>query len=111
MKKLAIVFAFAVLQICANGQTATPRPRILGIDHVSFYTTAARWREKAIRRRAGPRLSRTGRTRRHLRYLVGKQWVGYSPAPDPKSTDRMDHVALRTDNIVALRKYLIGTGN
>ena len=42
--------------------------------------------------------------------MVGKQWVGYSPAPDPKSTDRMDHVALITDNIVALRKYLTAQG-
>jgi catechol 2,3-dioxygenase-like lactoylglutathione lyase family enzyme len=41
---------------------------------------------------------------------VGAQWVGYSPAPDPKATDRMDHVALLTDNIAALRKYLTGQG-
>jgi catechol 2,3-dioxygenase-like lactoylglutathione lyase family enzyme len=45
-----------------------------------------------------------------VRYLVGKQWVGYSAAPDPKATDRMDHVAFTTDNIVALRRYLSEKG-
>jgi catechol 2,3-dioxygenase-like lactoylglutathione lyase family enzyme len=42
--------------------------------------------------------------------MVGLQWVGYSPAPDPKASDRMDHVAFATDNIVALRKYLTAQG-
>ena len=42
--------------------------------------------------------------------MVGKQWVGYSTAPDPNATDRMDHVAFTTDNIVALREYLIANG-
>ncbi len=45
-----------------------------------------------------------------IRYMVGTQWVGYSPAPDPKATDRMDHVAFTTDNIIALRKYLTAQG-
>jgi len=41
---------------------------------------------------------------------VGRQWVGYSAAPDAKVNDRMDHVAFATDNIVALRRYLISKG-
>jgi len=42
--------------------------------------------------------------------MVGEQWIGYSSAPDPKATDRMDHVAFATDNIAALRKYLVAQG-
>jgi catechol 2,3-dioxygenase-like lactoylglutathione lyase family enzyme len=42
--------------------------------------------------------------------MVGPQWVGYSPAPDPKATDRMDHVALATDNIAGFRRYLVAMG-
>jgi catechol 2,3-dioxygenase-like lactoylglutathione lyase family enzyme len=42
--------------------------------------------------------------------MVGRQWVGYSAAPDANATDRMDHVAFATDNIAALRKYLIANG-
>jgi catechol 2,3-dioxygenase-like lactoylglutathione lyase family enzyme len=110
MKKLSVALALVILHIGALAQTPTPRPRILGIDHVSFYTTAP----DGVRKLYGDRLGlasvapvEPGGT---LRYTVGKQWVGFSPAPDPKSTDRMDHVALLTDNIVALRKYLTAQG-
>ncbi len=106
MKTLAAVLAVAALQICCYAQTPTPRPRILGIDHVSFYTTAP----DGVKRLYGDVLGlasaaplEAGGT---LRYMVGRQWVGYSPAPDPKATDRMDHVALVTDDAVALRRYV-----
>jgi catechol 2,3-dioxygenase-like lactoylglutathione lyase family enzyme len=42
--------------------------------------------------------------------MIGTQWVGYSAAPDAKATDRLDHVAFATDNIVALRRYLVEKG-
>jgi catechol 2,3-dioxygenase-like lactoylglutathione lyase family enzyme len=45
-----------------------------------------------------------------VRYMVGRQWVGYSPAPDAKAADRMDHVAFTTDNVAALRQYLGAQG-
>jgi catechol 2,3-dioxygenase-like lactoylglutathione lyase family enzyme len=110
MKKLSIGFAFVLLQVSALGQTPTPRPRILGIDHVSFYTTAPEGVKKLYGNLLGLTSVPPAEPRGTLRYAVGKQWVGFSPAPDPKSTDRMDHVALLTDNIVALRKYLTGQG-
>ncbi|MGA8345518.1 MAG: hypothetical protein WB781_26550, partial [Candidatus Sulfotelmatobacter sp.] len=40
MKKLALALVVALLPIGAHGQTPAQRPHILGIDHVSFYTTA-----------------------------------------------------------------------
>jgi catechol 2,3-dioxygenase-like lactoylglutathione lyase family enzyme len=110
MNKLAIVFSFAVLQIWAQGQTASPRPRILGIDHVSFYTTAPDGVKKLYGDVLGLASAEPVEPGGTLRYVVGRQWVGYSPAPDPKSTDRMDHVAIRTDNIAALHKYLTAQG-
>jgi catechol 2,3-dioxygenase-like lactoylglutathione lyase family enzyme len=110
MKKLAIALAFTVLQIGAHGQTAPQRPHILGIDHVSFYTTAP----DGVKNLYGDILGlasavplEPGGT---MRYMVGRQWVGYSPAPDPKAADRMDHVAFTTDNVVALRQYLGAQG-
>ena len=110
MKKLAIILFLSALQLCAHAQTATPRPRILGIDHVSFYTTAPDGVKKLYGDFLGLASVAPVEPGGTLRYMVGKQWVGYSPAPDPKSTDRMDHVALLTDNIAALRKYLIEQG-
>ncbi len=109
MKKLVLLFA--LLQLCAAAQTATPpRPRILGIDHVSFYTTAPDGVKKLYGDVLGLASADPFEPGGTLRYLVGMQWVGYSPAPDPKSNDRMDHVALRTDNIAAMRKYLMAEG-
>ncbi len=108
MKKLVLVFA--LLRLCSAAQTAVPRPRILGIDHVSFYTTAPDGVKKLYGDVLGLSSADPVEPGGTLRYIVGTQWVGYSPAPDPKSTDRMDHVALRTDNIAAMRKYLIAQG-
>ena len=110
MKKLAILFTLSIFQICSYAQSPTPRPRILGIDHVSFYTTAPDGVKKLYGDVLGLAPADPVEPGGTLRYMVGRQWVGYSPEPDPKSTDRMDHVALRTDNIAALHKYLIAQG-
>jgi catechol 2,3-dioxygenase-like lactoylglutathione lyase family enzyme len=110
MKKTAVALAFIVLSLGAHGQTSPQRPRILGIDHVSFYTTAPDGVKNLYGDVLGLASADPVEPDATLRYMVGRQWVGYSPAPDPKSTDRMDHVALTTDNIAALRKYLTAQG-
>jgi catechol 2,3-dioxygenase-like lactoylglutathione lyase family enzyme len=111
MKTCILAIASSLLVICAYSQTSTvARPRILGIDHVSFYTTDVDGVKALYGGTLGlvsyPPVEPGGL----LRYLVGRQWVGYSGAPDPKATDRMDHVAFTTDNIGALRKYLFANG-
>ena len=110
MKRLAVVLVCTVLQLCVHGQTAAARPRITGIDHVAFYTTSPDGVKRLYGDVLGLASAEPVEPGGMLRYIVGKQWVGYSPAPDPKSTDRMDHVALTTDNIAAMRKYLTGQG-
>jgi catechol 2,3-dioxygenase-like lactoylglutathione lyase family enzyme len=111
MKKLALVFLASLLQVSALSQNQpAPRPRILGIDHVSFYTTAPEGVRKLYTDLLGLAASDPVETGGTIRYMIGAQWVGYSPAPDPKATDRMDHVAFTTSNIVALRKYLSAQG-
>jgi catechol 2,3-dioxygenase-like lactoylglutathione lyase family enzyme len=110
MKRIAVALAIAVLQFSAHGQTSPQPPRILGIDHVSFYTTAPDGVKNLYGEVLGLASAEPVEPGATLRYLVGRQWVGYSPAPDPNATDRMDHVALTTDNIAALRKYLTAQG-
>lgn len=110
MKKLIILLVLSIFATFAFSQTPAARPHILGIDHVSFYTTAPDGVKKLYGDVLGLTSAPPVETGGTLCYMVGKQWVGYSPAPDPKSTDRMDHVAFRTDNIVALRQYLIAKG-
>ena len=110
MKKLAIALAFTVLQICAHGQPAPQRPHILGIDHVSFYTTAPDGVKNLYGDILGLASAAPLEPGGTVRYMVGRQWVGYSPAPDAKAADRMDHVAFTTDNVAALRQYLGAQG-
>jgi catechol 2,3-dioxygenase-like lactoylglutathione lyase family enzyme len=111
MKRFCAVLAFGVFAVCAHSQTsADGRPRILGIDHVSFYTS----QPEGVKELYSGRLGLTSATPVEpgglVRYMIGRQWVGYSTAPDPNATDRMDHVAFATDSIAALRKYLIAKG-
>jgi len=110
MKRLVVLLTLALLQIRASAQTPAQRPHIVGIDHVAFYTTSPDGVKKLYGDVLGLASADPVEPDGKLRYIVGTQWLGYSPAPDPKSTDRMDHVALRTDNIVALRKYLTAQG-
>jgi len=111
MKRLAAGCAFIAVALFTHGQDHTSqRPRILGIDHVSFYTTQPEGVNKLYGGLLGfasaPAIEPGGT----VRYMIGTQWVGYSAAPIPKATDRMDHVAFTTDNIVALRRYLSDKG-
>ncbi|MFZ0139367.1 MAG: VOC family protein [Candidatus Sulfotelmatobacter sp.] len=110
MKKLSAVLVLGISAICisayAQGPTV-PRPRILGIDHVSFYTTDPDGVKALYSGTLGLASAAPVESGGLVRYMVGKQWIGYSAAPDPKATDRMDHVAFATDNVAALRRYLI----
>jgi catechol 2,3-dioxygenase-like lactoylglutathione lyase family enzyme len=110
MKKIAGVLAFFILQTVAHGQTSPQRPHILGIDHVAFYTTAPDGVKKLYGDVLGLSSAPPVEPGGTLRYIVGMQWVGYSSAPDPKAGDRMDHVAFATDDVGALREYLVGKG-
>ncbi len=107
---------FILLLICTTSVSAfsqshpTERPRILGVDHVAFYTTSPDGVKKLYGDVLGLSPAAPIESGETLRYMVGSQWVGYSPAPDAKSTDRMDHVAFSTDNIAALRRYLADKG-
>ncbi len=111
MKKSFAVLALGMFAVYAHSQTAAVnRPRILGIDHVSFYTTAPDGVKALYGGTLGLVSAEPVESDGLVRYMVGRQWIGYSTAPDPKATDRMDHVAFTTDNIAALRKYLIEKG-
>ncbi|HEV3306724.1 MAG TPA: VOC family protein [Candidatus Sulfotelmatobacter sp.] len=112
---VALIFCLAACLGASNfhayaQSTSTQRPRILGIDHVSFYTTDPDGVNKLYSGILG--LTSTSPVERGglVRFMVGKQWVGYSNAPDPNAIDRMDHVAFATNNIVALREYLAANG-
>jgi catechol 2,3-dioxygenase-like lactoylglutathione lyase family enzyme len=108
MKRLPVLL-FCTLSIVAAAQTST-RPKITGIDHVAFYTTNVDGVKKLYGETLGLVSASPIESGEMARFMSGKQWVGYSPAPDAKATDRMDHVAFTTDNIAGLRRYLTQKG-
>src|SRR5947209_10485745 len=105
MKTPSVLFISTIFSIISFAQTAT-RPKITGIDHVAFYTSNADGVKKLFVDTLGLVSASPIESSETMRFMSGKQWVGYSPAPDPKATDHMDHVAFTTDNIAGLRRYL-----
>lgn len=109
--KTVFLCALLVGSLCAFGQESNvKRPKITGIDHVVFYTTspdANRHLYAVVLGLSAASPVEPGQTER---FMAGSQWVGYSPAPDPKVTNRMDHVAFRTTDCEGMRKYLAAKG-
>lgn len=105
MKKLAGILVVSLISAFTFAQTSVPRPRILGIDHVSFYTTDPDGVRKLYNGVMGLAEAAPIEPGGAERFLVGAQWVGYSAAADPSATNRMDHVAFATDDLRALRLY------
>lgn len=111
MKKFILPLVCVLLCAISFSQTQPAvRPHITGIDHVVFYTTDADGMKNLYGDVLGLTSADPIEAGEITRYMAGAQWVGYRPAPDPKSTNRMDHVAFTTDNIAALRRYLSEKG-
>jgi catechol 2,3-dioxygenase-like lactoylglutathione lyase family enzyme len=108
MKKVICCVLIVIASRFAN--PADNRPKITGIDHVDFYTTSPEANSQLFSAVLGLVSVLPVEPGQTQRFMVGHQSVGYSPAPDPKSTDRMDHVAFTTDDSAALRAYLIAKG-
>jgi catechol 2,3-dioxygenase-like lactoylglutathione lyase family enzyme len=102
-----LLLLLLVATIGASAQQAVgKRPKITGIDHVAFYTTAPAANNHLYAGVLGLATASTIEAGQTQRYMVGTQWVAYSPAPDPSATDRLDHVAFTTSDINRLRQYL-----
>jgi catechol 2,3-dioxygenase-like lactoylglutathione lyase family enzyme len=109
IRVLCTCFALAAATLAKTGGQG--RPKITGIDHVDFYFTSEEGTNDLYMKVLGLATAGPIEPGQARRFLVGKQqWVGYSPAPDAKATDRMDHVAFAAENCDALRSYLAGKG-
>jgi catechol 2,3-dioxygenase-like lactoylglutathione lyase family enzyme len=105
------ILPFCLLAMAiAHSAPPQKRPRITGIDHVAFYTTDAETTKKLYTETLGLASTPPVEYGEVERFQVGSQWVGYSAAPDPTSTSRLDHVAFTTDDVEALRKSLAAAG-
>ena len=107
MKNLFLLF-FVVATCFA--QSAPARPKITGIDHVDYYTSDPAGNKHLYADILGLASADPVEANQTQRFLVGAQWVGYSPAPDASAANRLNHVAFTTDDCAALRKYLAANG-
>ena len=110
MTKLSVSVVLVLVSYSFAQQPAATRPKITAIDHVDFYTSSPQANQKLYATVLGLGLGQPVEPGQTQRYAVGSQWVGYSPAPDANSTNRLDHVAFRTVDCEALRKYLTANG-
>jgi catechol 2,3-dioxygenase-like lactoylglutathione lyase family enzyme len=109
--ELIRAIAFILLLTSVGALPQVPRrPKITGIDHVAFYTTSAEANEHFYMSVLGVARTEAIEPGQTQTFVVGTQWVGYSPAPDPKSTNRMNHVAFRTEDCDGMRTYLSAKG-
>ncbi len=110
MRSKLVLVMFGIVSLAVGGQDAQDRPKITGIDHVAFYTTAPDGVARLYHDVLGLSSANPVEPGETVRYTVGKQWVGYSIAPDPQTLNRMNHVAFATDDITALQRYLAKKG-
>ena len=97
MRSAFLLALFGIANIALAGQNPPDRPKITGIDHVAFYTTAPEGVAHLYKDLLGLASTNPIEPGETIQYTVGKQWVGYSPAPDPQASDRMDHAAFATN--------------
>ena len=99
-----------VIVVFNLASVAASRPKITGIDHVDFFTTSPETNQHLYVAVLGLAQAEPLEPGQIQRFMVGTQWIGYRPLPDPQLTDRMDHVAFSTENCEALKAYLSAKG-
>ena len=95
MGRLVAVTAFVALLAPAS----PPRPRILGISHVGLKVSDVAASRAFYEEFLGLRELR----------VSGRQYVELRPGLAPEE-DRLDHIALETDDVEGLRRYLAARG-
>jgi lactoylglutathione lyase len=108
LASLAVVVASASL-----ASVETPeRPRVLGISHVAFRVSNLAAARAFYEDFLGYRASAAGKQGPGEPVLVpvnDRQYVELRPGLPPEA-DRLDHVALETDDVEAMRRYLAARG-
>jgi catechol 2,3-dioxygenase-like lactoylglutathione lyase family enzyme len=114
MKKSAILicclmaFSQAGAQKNSNGST---RPPILGISHLAVYASDPIKTADYYQRIVGCEKAADFEGHPGTRYTINtNQYVEVMPLPADAGTDRLDHIAFRTTDVEAMRRYLQGHG-
>ena len=94
-----------------SGHTASARPPILGISHIAVYATDPIKTADFYERVVGCEKVPDFEDHPGVRYAInGTQYVEVMPLAPTAGTDRLDHIAFRTTNVEAMRRYLQAHG-
>ncbi len=101
----------ALVSSIALAQTATSRPPITGISHISVYTSDAAAAQHYYAEIVGCEKRTDPENPQGVRYYVNStQFIEVLPLADKSSPDRLDHLAYKTTNAENLRLYLKSKG-
>jgi catechol 2,3-dioxygenase-like lactoylglutathione lyase family enzyme len=117
MRKLSwLLFVALVSPLAAGAQKTQPsgasvRPPILGISHIAVYANDPIKTADFYERIVGAVKMADFEDHPGVRYAINThQYVEVLPLPASAGVDRLDHIALRTTNVEAMRRYLQSHG-
>lgn len=104
--RLSLLSAIGVAFLAASC-AAQARPPILGVSHISVYTSNPAQAEHFYVQQIGLKKATDPETAQGTRYYVNQeQFVEVLPLPSGAGNDRLDHLGYMTANAEQLRAYL-----
>jgi catechol 2,3-dioxygenase-like lactoylglutathione lyase family enzyme len=107
---LAAGLAFQLVALLSGAQDKPKRPRITGIDHVRLYVTNRNKATEFYGKLFGPptKTAYGCRTASHPCFPVWiNQQIELEQAPSPAPRNSLAQIAYRTDDVVAMRRFLL----
>jgi catechol 2,3-dioxygenase-like lactoylglutathione lyase family enzyme len=107
----AAISILALAAASAAFAAVPPRPAITGVSHIAVYAADAAKSERFYVHDLGAVKAPDPESSKGVRYYFsGAQFVEVLPLPSgPPSIKRLDHVAFTTNDVQALRAYLVGS--
>src|SRR5271156_3571616 len=111
MKHWFIVICFLSVGCLSIAQKPVARPKITGVSHLAVYATDPIKTADFYERIVGCEKAADFEDHPGVRYTFSSdQWVEVMPLPADAGTDRLDHIAFRTNDVDAMARYLLAHG-
>jgi catechol 2,3-dioxygenase-like lactoylglutathione lyase family enzyme len=108
---LRLVCSLFLLPVSILAQKSPARPKITGISHLAVYATDGLKTADYYQRIVGCEKAADFEDHPGTRYLINySQYVEVMPLPASAGNDRLDHIAFRTSDVEAMRRYLQSKG-
>jgi catechol 2,3-dioxygenase-like lactoylglutathione lyase family enzyme len=111
MKRWFLLVCFWSSIALLAAEAPASRPKITGISHLAVYATDPIKTADFYERIVGCEKAADFEDHPGVRYTINtNQYVEVMPLPPTAGVDRLDHIAFRTTNVEALRRYLQAHG-